>query len=375
MIDLSNLSQNERKGLQNTLNKNLYGHKRTVDVLTKIGQPFSVNGRAHDTYPGWMGQDLGKFRPEGRSITIQDVYTKSFTARLQDFDASWSMPRWSIQASEPFANVVQELQENLFPIIADTLLAGLTEYITENPHKWEVLDPNTNLTGYDGQVAYSNLHDGNTDNLISGTNTTPAGIKYDVYQGINALLSAKIPGTNRYYWAGLNIDDCELVIMHPVALNEVMRDTFTTDTWPAFISLNSYNAPIDNVLSKMNKGGRPQLIANPFLDEISTQDWYVFLTSKAISPSSQAFVYWFNTNQTMTPNSSEQLRKGSEIVIGQAQGDPTANPPTKSGGIFTVEMLGPGSDSWVRNNVAVISAKSTWVPFIANYYRTFKVAF
>jgi len=363
MIDLAKLTIPEQKAMKDELNRTFDGSRKVNDVLNGIGQARIATGTGVTVYPGWAGIGHARYLPPGEQIRPRHLELYKQNIEFIPLSNSFDFTAKQLKQTQPFTDVKSEVNGLMADNWGKTLYYAMIEYITNNPGQWNILDSDYSTNGFDGLPLYDNSHfpdaDGTAqlDNSITQTGIDAPSIEKDFWTAIAQLDEGKIPGTDFYYWEGVDDYDLDVYILYPTNLNEVMKKVFTADMFPAFIAGSSYNSPITNIIAK---NARPVLIKSAALKSISSTAWYIFLTSRSASTSPMAIQFFFS------PDPIEAGKVGTEFK-GEIK--------FTSKSIVEYHYLGKNSEYYVQNNGKVLLASSTWLGIHGtNPYRTAKIS-
>ena len=367
MIDVSLLSPSERIAASKELTMNMRGHGSAIDFMQRIAGSKKTNGNSEVVTPGLEGMGLAKNRSRGNPITLKSLKIRKKVLELQDMDNSYGVSRYDIRTLDNIVDAMEEISTNLVPAWSDTIHAGIVEYMTANAGQWGVLDPGTDILGADGLGTFNAAkYDGALNNTFAQTGTTIANITDDFWNLFNQLKKAKIPGTDRFFWGSASLKDLDITILFPTELNEVIHQVFGAEMFLTTSGGVTYNSPSTNMLAKEGFIGKPSLIPSSYLSEISTTAWYVFFSAKNAAPGTQAFSLFFNPDYSTSQNDNKTSK---DITFGNF--DKTQ----KTGGdFFNLQYLGEGSDSWVKEDLAVITSKTSLAIFCGQPYRCGRIA-
>jgi len=366
MIDISGMTATEIKSMVSGLNNAFWGSKINLNFLTKLCGVKKTNGLSFTNSPGWAGLDIAQHRAKGAAITERDIFTYKKTITLEAKDASWNFGMDDLAEVEPIGDTVSEVTSKINPLWGDTIHAGFVEFITNNAGQFGVLSSGYSCLGYDAAALYANSHYGGVlDNIAPYTGATPPDVENDFWVAWKQLRAAKIPGTNRYFWAGVALADCQPVIMFPPELEEVMNNVFGAEQYMTMSQGTAYNSPQSNVLADGTVLNKPILIPSPYLTDISTTQWYVFLADMSCSPSEQPVQIVFNPFKSSKGQRGEAIRNGVDVGFGDNGNG--------LGDLFSLAFLGEGSEVWIRESKAVLASKTNMGFLAHNPYRTIRI--
>ncbi len=362
MIELD-LSIAETKSMLSEINRAFDGSRQCINILNGIGQAQRATGIGDTIYPGWAGIGGAEHLPPGEQIRTKAVKTYPQTIKYEPLSIAKDFSAKQLKTVQPFADVKKEVTGLMMDGWPKTLYYVLLEYITNNPGQWNKLPSDYDTNGFDGLPLYDNDHypdaDGNgtLDNLVTQTGVTAPAIEHDFWTLVAQLDEGLIPGTEFYYWDGVDDYDLDVYIIYPSNLNEVMKKVFTADMFMTMVAGTTYNSPMTNILAK---NARPTLIKSAALKSISSTEWYVFFTSRSASSSPMAIQFFFSVDDIEAGKTGTGLQGGLKF-------------DNKS--LFDFHYLGKNSDYSVLNNGRVLISSSTWLGIHGSVpYRTGKIA-
>jgi len=365
MIDLNGITVEDSNAIVGTFNKTFWGSNTNAAIfLNKIGTLRKISGAGLTVTPGWAGVDLAQNRLPGVATTERDIHTYKKTVETESLDNSYGMSRDTLKVAEKFSDVAGEIVAQLSNRWAQSLHAAAVEVMTANPGGFGIFSAGYDTNTFGGSALYANSHFGGAlDNIAPKTGATAANVTNDFHVAWTQAMGAQNPGTSSYYWAGVPMSSLDLVIMYPLAMHEVMINVFGAEQFMSTIGGAVFNNPQSNILAGTQETimKKPELIPSPFL---TGTDWYIFFTSKSISPSEQALQFLFNPMVSPFGQKPEALAKGVPVAIGD----------NGVGGLFSLGILGENSEMWHRENRALVTSKSEVGCFGCNPFRTVKIA-
>lgn len=361
-FDLSKASNAERRAMEDRCSDNLLGSQGFMTLMTKICTPVKIQNDTMTTYPGLEGIRTAHSRKVGRSIKLQDVTVRPKTIQAQDLENSFSISRKQVQRWQGIDDPINAITMEVANAWVATIELALIEYMTDNLGYWDILDGNTDILGFDGKATFATDHyDGVLSNTTASSGVGPANVKKDFYTIWRQLFSANKPGSNRKFWGSTTMAELDIVFWYPLEMEDVMANVFGAEQFVTIVDGVPFNAPSQNILAKEGYIGKPTMIPSGYLSELSDNTWYVIFSNKGIAPGTAAFDFYFN------PYTDPEVNKTApnEITFGDVTGT--------GANMFCMEYLGQGTPNWVNDYKAIISGKTTAVPFISQPYRVGRV--